>query len=102
MAKISRYFQVTLPKDIIDKVDTDFTSNIWIYVNVKHEQLYLDNPSPKNRNIPSLGKITIGKSRNFQIPAMVRQIYNLNIGDDLTFYIFDGKIAFKRVFTKRK
>lgn len=85
MAKIDCKNQVVLPKDLIVTVNKNFDANVYVYV--KGNRLFLDNPSPENYHIPCLCKIKFYNGRRFLIPVMVRSIFNLNIGDELDYYI---------------
>lgn len=100
MPKIDSNYQTGLPKDLMSKVNTNFYTNLCLYVKGVH--LFFDNPSSENYHIPCLGKIKLYKDRRILIPQMARRIFNLVPGDNIEFYIFNGKLAFKRIFVERK
>lgn len=99
MSKIDSKYQVGLPKDLMTKVNTNFYTNLCLYS--KGKKLFFDNPSPENYHIPCIGKINLYKDRRFLLPQMARSIFNLNPGDEIEFFICDGKLAFRRIFTKK-
>ena len=100
MSKIDNRHRIAVPHDLMLKVETDFNANLKLYIKAK--TLFLDNPSPENYHIPCLGNISINKSRRFMIPQIARGIFNFVPGDEVIFYIYDGKLAFKRIFPEKK
>lgn len=100
MPKIDDRNRIYLPKNFSEKVNTDFNATLNLYA--KGQILFLDNPSPANYHIPSLGKISINRNKRFMIPQLARSIFNLNVGDEVSFYIYRGRLAFKRSFSKTK
>ena len=99
MSKIDTRCRIALPRDLTLMVNTNFNANLRLYV--KGQKLFLDNPSPENYNIPCLGEISLNETRRFVIPQMARNIFNLKPGDEIAFYISEGKLAFKRIFSKK-
>ena len=100
MSKIDAKNRIAIPNDLLSTLNTNFNSTLALYV--KRKQIFLDNPSIENYCLPCLGRITIGKNNRFIIPQMARSIFNIHSGDEISFYIFEGKLAFKRIFVAKK
>ena len=100
MCKMDSNHQITVSKDMMLKASIDFNAHLRLYVKGRH--LFLDTPSPTNYSLPCIGEIKLNSYRRFTVPQMVRTIFNFNPGDEIEFYIYDGKLAFKRVFRKKE
>jgi AbrB family looped-hinge helix DNA binding protein len=58
---------------------------------------YIDNPSEKNSRNACLGKIILSKKGRFTIPKLARQILNLKPNDNVTCFLLDDKVTFRKV-----
>ena len=96
MAKLDNQHRITIPKSILEIAKTDFTQELRLYVYGK--DFYIDNPSKLNRRICCLGVITLDSKGRLIIPKIARQVLNLKANDNITCFLLDDKITFRKVF----
>ena len=96
MAKLANQDRLTIPTNLIEISDTDFSGDVRLFY--KGKQLFLDNPSKKNSLRNCLGEIHLDEQRRFFLPKLAREVFNIKSGDNITFYVLDGKVTFKKFF----
>lgn len=96
MAKLDSQNRLTIPKDLVEISDTDFNGTLLLFA--KGKELFLDNSSQKNFKCHCLGEIHLDEHRRFFLPKLAREIFNLKPGDNINFYVLEGKVTFKKFF----
>ncbi|MBQ8043470.1 MAG: hypothetical protein IJ272_04900 [Clostridia bacterium] len=96
MAKLDKQNRLIVPKSLIEISDTDFNEDVRLFFRGK--ELFLDNPSNKNSRHNCLGEIQLDKHNRFFVPKLARELLNLKPGDNISFYIQNGNVTFKKIF----
>ena len=96
MAKLDSQNRILIPKSILEISKTDFTQELRLYLHGM--DFYIDNPSTYNRSVSCLGAITINEKGRFTIPKIAREVLNLKVNDNITCFLLDDKITFRKVF----
>ena len=96
MAKLDTQNRLTLPQALVEISDTDFNSDVRLFFRGK--ELFLDNPSPSNSKKNCLGEIHLDEHHRFFVPKLAREVFNLKPGDNINFYVLNGKITFRKFF----
>ena len=95
MAKIDKQNRLIVPESLIKIVHTDFTNDVRVFISGK--ELFLDNPSPKNSRRNCLGEVYLDEHNRFFVPKLAREILNLKPGDNISFYVRNDRVTFKKI-----
>ena len=96
MAKLDNQNRLTVPKALVEISDTDFNGELKLFFRGK--ELFLDSPSAKNFQRSCLGEIRLDEHNRFFVPKLAREVLNLKPGDNMSFYVVNGKVTFKKIF----
>jgi len=96
MAKIDKQNRLIVPESLIKIVHTDFKNDVRLFICGK--ELFLDNPSHQNSRRNCLGEILLDEHSRFFVPKLARELLNLNPGDNISFYVRNDRVTFKKVF----
>lgn len=95
MAKIDTQNRLVIPKGLMEISHTDFSKDVRLFFCGK--ELFLDNPSSKNSRRNCLGEVLIDEHNRFFVPKLARELLNLKAGDNISFYVRNDRITFKKV-----
>ncbi len=96
MAKLDKQNRLVVPQELIKISHTDFSKDVRLFFCGK--ELFLDNPSLKNSRRNCLGEIALDEHSRFFVPKLARELLNLKPGDNISFYVRNDRITFKKVF----
>lgn len=96
MAKLDKQNRLLIPKNFLKIAKTDFSNELRIYL--YGSDFYIDNPSAKNSRNACLGKITLNEKGRFTIPKLARDVLNLKPNDNVTCFILNDKVTFRKIF----
>ncbi len=96
MAKIDNQNRLVVPKDLIKISHTDFSNELRLFVCGK--ELFIDNPSSQNSKRYCLGEVHLDDHNRFFVPKLARELLNLKSGDNISFYVQNNRVTFKKVF----
>lgn len=96
MAKIDKQNRLVVPHNLMEISHTDFSKDVRLFVCGK--ELFLDNPYSKNSRHHCLGEIRLDEHNRFFVPKLAREVLNLKSGDNISFYVQNDRVTFKKVF----
>ena len=96
MPKLDKQNRIHVPKNLLRIAKTDFSKEIRIYL--YGTDFYIDNPSVKNSRNACLGKIILNEKGRFTIPKLARQVLGLKENDNITCFLLDDKVTFRKIF----
>ena len=96
MAKIDKQNRLVVPQSLMEISHTNFTKDVRLFF--CGNELFLDNPSPKNSMRNCLGEVSIDEHNRFFVPKLAREVLNLKSGDNIMFYVLNDRVTFKKLF----
>ena len=94
MSKLDSQNRLLIPRHLLELSNTNFDEEIRLYFIGK--QIFLDNPSNRNRRTCCLGSIKLDEKYRFILPKNAREFLNINQQSTLIFYVRCNKISFRK------
>lgn len=96
MAKLDNQNRLIIPKNLLEIAELDIHSEVRLYIRGK--ELYFDTASHQNNKAYCIGTVKVQDNGRFHLPKLAREILNCKPDSNFTFYLYDGKIFFKKLF----
>ena len=96
MSKLDNQNRLVIPKNLLEIAKFDINSEVRLYIRGK--ELYFDTPSKQNFRVHCVGTVKIHDNGRFHLPKLARDILNCKPDSNFSFYLYDGKICFKKIF----
>lgn len=96
MAKLDKQNRLHIPKNLLEITTTDFSKEVRVYFRVK--EIFLDNPSTKNRRECCLGVVTVDSKGRFFASKLIRDFLGIDSKSNITCFVHQDKITFRKLF----